>query len=196
MALTRDIRRVMVGDGALFAGPEDTEPAADSVGLFEGWAAPWIHPGLTNEGVNTSFERDLTFHRVEEQSAPAFVTVNESTLTFATALVEDVLDNLKTAMGGGTLAKQAATGPTAGAKIGKTSFSPSDELDIVAIGFEAKNSFGFFRRMYVPRAVASGSVEMSHRRSESKRMFGASFQSMSAMADISIVDKTANALDA
>jgi len=180
----------MVGDGALFVGPEGQAVVADSVGLFAGWDAPWVHPGLTNEGVNASFERDLTFHRVEEQSAPALVTVNESTFSLATALVEDVLDNLKTAMGGGALSKVAA----ATGVIGKTSFNPSDQLDVVAVGFEAKNTFGFFRRMHLPRAVATGSVEMAHRRSESKRMFGASFQSISAMPDISVVDKTANAL--
>lgn len=190
MPLTRDVRKVTVGDGALFTAPEATPRVADTVPLFDGWPTPWVHPGLTNEGVNTSFERDVTFHRVEEQSAPVFVTVNSSTLSLATALAETVLENLKVAMGGGTLTTIApATG-----QAGTTEFKPSDNLDVVAVGFEAKNTFGFFRRIYLPRAVATGSVEMSHRRSESMRMFALALQSMSAMADISIKDKTANAL--
>ena len=190
MPLTRDVSKVLVGEGALYVAPENTTKPADTVALFAGWSAPWVHPGLTNEGVNVSFERDLTFHRVEEQSTPVFVSVGESSLSFATALVEDVLDNLKTAMGGGTLVTTAA----ASGQIGKKEFSPSDVLDIVAVGFEALNPFGFFRRMYVPRAVSVETVEMGFRRSEEKRMFGASFQSMAAMADIDIWDKTANAL--
>ena len=190
MPLTRDVRRVMVGDGALFVGPEDEAPVEDTVGLFEGWPDPYIHPGLTNEGVNSSFERDLTFHRVEEQSAPVRVTVNESTLSLATAFAEDTLENYKLAVGGGLLAKIAA----AVGQIGKTTYRPSDDIETVSIGFESKNSFGHWRRMHLPRCVATASVEQSNRRSESKRLYNGTFQSISAMEDISIVDKTANAL--
>ena len=190
MPLTRDTRRVMVGDGALFVGPEDEATVADSVGLFEGWPDPYIHPGLTNEGVNTSMERDLTFHRVEEQSSPVRVTVNESTLSVATAFAEDTLENYRLAIGGGLLEKIAA----AAGRIGKTSFTPSDDIDTVSVGFEAKNSFGFFRRLHLPRCVSTASVEQSNRRSEAKRVYNASFQSISALSEISIVDKTANAL--
>lgn len=190
MPLTRDVSKVMVGDGALFTAPENTAEEPDSTALFAGWTSPWVHPGLTNEGVNFAFERDLNFHRVEEQSVPVFVTVNSSTMNFATALAEDVLENLKTAMGGGTITTQAAgTGV-----IGKKTYVPSDALDKLAVGLEAKNTFGFFRRIYVPRAVSTGNVEMAHRRSESKRMFGATFQSMSDMSAIKITDKTAAAI--
>ena len=180
----------MVGEGALFVAPENTAAPADTIALFDGWAGLWVHPGLTEEGVNFSMERDLNFHRVEEQSAPVFVTINTSTLSFATALSESTLDNLKIALGSGTLTTVAAGSGI----IGKKTFVPGDTPEIVAVGFEAKNTYGFFRRIRVPRAVATGTVEMAHRRSESKRQFGATFQSMSAMGDISIVDKTAAAL--
>jgi hypothetical protein len=189
MPLTRDVKKVAVGEGALFTAPGDTDPVEDSVGLFVGWDAPWVHPGLTNEGVNASIERDLNFHRVEEQSSPTNVSVNTSTLSFATALAEDVLDNLKLAIGGGVLAKVAA----AAGQIGKTTFRPSDEVEVIAVGFEAKNTFGFFRRIYLPRAVSVGSVEMAYRRSESKRVFGTQLQSISDLQDVLFVDKTANA---
>lgn len=189
MPLTRDVKKVVVGTGALFTSPGDTAMVADTVGLFEGWTAPWVHPGVSEEGVNFEFERDLEFHRVEEQSSPVMVTVNESTLSFTSQFAETTLENLKTAMGGGVLQVTAAGAGT----IGKTRYTPSDELDVLAVGFEAKNHFGFYRRMYLPRSVAVGTVEMEHRRSESKRMFEAQFQSISDMASIQIVDKTANA---
>lgn len=179
----------MVGEGALFTAPENTPEEPETTALFAGWADPWVHPGLTNEGVTSNFERDLNFHRVEEQSSPVFVTVNSSTMSLATALAEDTLENLLLAMGGGDITETVAgTG-----QVGKSEFTPSDDLDIIAVGFEAKNTFGFYRRMYIPRAVSVGNVELPFRRSESKRMFGATFQSMSDMSAIKIKDKTANA---
>lgn len=189
MPLTRDVTKVMVGEGALFTAPEDTAREPDSTALFAGWTSPWVHPGLTNEGVNFAFERDLTFHRVEEQSSPVDVTVNSSTMSLATALAEETLENLKSAMGGGAIVTQAA----AVGVIGKKTLTPSDTLDKIAVGLEAKNAFGFFRRIYVPRAVSTSNIEIANRRSEAKRMFGATFQSISDMADISVTDKTANA---
>ena len=177
------------GRGALFTAPEQTPEVDDAIPLFEGWADPWVHPGLTNEGVTFNFERDLNFHRVEEQSSPVFVTVNESTMNFASALAEDTLENLLLSMGGGTIEETAAgTGQP-----GMSTFTPSDDLDIIAVGFEALNAFGFYRRAYLPRAVSVENVELPYRRSEDKRMFGATFQSMSDMAAIRIKDKTAAA---
>lgn len=187
--LTRDTSKVMVGEGALYTAPENTTEEPDATALFAGYADPWVHPGLTNEGVTSNFERDLNFHRVEEQSAPVFVTVNESTMSLATALAEDTLENLLLAMGGGSIEEVAAGAGTPGT----STYTPSDDLDIIAVGFEAKNTFGFFRRMYIPRAVSVGNVELPFRRSESKRMFGATFQSMSDMSAIKIKDKTAAA---
>lgn len=187
MPLTRDVTKIMVGEGALFHAPADSPQPADSVAIFAGWNAPWVHPGLSEEGVAVSWARDPVYHRVEEQSSPVFVTVNESTLSFAVGLAEMVLANLHTAMGGGNLAVTAA----ATGQIGKTVFTPSDVLTPVAIGFEARNPFGFFRRFYVPRAVAQGAIEMAHRRSDSKTLLAAEFQSIADVSTIKITDQTA-----
>jgi hypothetical protein len=192
VTLTRDVRKVVVGTGALFVATGDTPLVDDDTPLFEGWEAPWVHPGFSEEGVNFSFERDLNFHRVEEQSAPVAVTVNESTLSFATALAETTLENYKLAAGGGKL---TTTAPAAG-QIGKDEYEFSDDLDVSAVGFEARNAFGFFRRIYVPRAVATGTVEVNNRRSESKKLFATNFQSISDMSQIRMIDKTKEALAA
>lgn len=189
MAPTRTITNVLVGPATLYLGPEAEAMPADSVMLGGDWGANWMHPGYTDEGLTFNFERDTEMHRVEEQSSPAVVTVNESELMIAVAFAEDTLENMKFAYGGGTITETAA----GSGQIGKKTLRLSDQLEVLALGFEGKNPQGFYRRVYIPRVVSVGSVETPYRRSDSKRMYPAEFQAICAIEDIQIVDMTAEA---
>lgn len=182
--IVRDASNVMVGVAALFVSPENTPNVADTQDFGAGYDAPWIHPGFSEEGLTLSSEADVNFHRVEEQSTPVYVSVNERTLTIAQTFSEATLDNLQLSMGAGDIT-------TVG---GVKSLRLSDDLDILAVGVEGKSIQGFWRRFYIPRMVSAGSVEIANRRSESKQAFAASFQSIANMEDIVIAERVAAAV--
>jgi hypothetical protein len=187
MAPTRDVTNVLVGISWLYLAPGDTAMVADSVAYGGTWTAPWTYVGATEEGVSQSFERDINFHRIEEQSSPVAVTVNESTISISTNLAEHTLENMKTSFGGGEIVTTAAgTG-----QIGKKTLTLSDELDFLAVGLEGKNPEGFFRRLYIPRVVSVASVETAHRRSETKKLLPVTLQAVCDISEIEIVDMTA-----
>jgi hypothetical protein len=176
----RDIKKVMIGTVALYLAPADTAPPADTVPLNGDWGSVWKHPGFTEEGVNFTFDRDVEDHYVEEQSNPALKTVSESDFQIEVGFVQDVLDNMLYAFGGGQITKVAA----ATGVVGTTTLKLSDNLNFMALGFEGKNPEGFWRRLYIPRVVATGSVETEFRRNEQKRVYPAEFHAVCRMDEI------------
>jgi len=190
MPPVRDIRKVMIGTVALYLAPADTPPPEDTVVLNGDWGALWKHPGFTEEGVQFTFDRSTEDHYVEEQSNPALVTVSESSFQIEVGFVEDTLENMQYAFGGGTIMKTAA----ATGQIGKSVLTLSDELDYMALGLEGRNPEGFWRRLYIPRVVSTGSVETAFRRNDSKRIYPATFNAVTAMSEIQWINMDAAAL--
>ena len=162
---------------------------AESVPIDGDWGVDWYHPGFTEEGVATTFERETEAQNVEEDPLPAFYSTTTATFNVATSFAEDTLENIKLAMGGGIITVTAAgTG-----QIGKEALQLSEELEELALGFEGKNAQGFWRRVYIPRVVAMGSVETSYRRAANKRVYPAEFGSICAIGEIEIINMTAPA---
>lgn len=179
MALQRNKRNIIVGEVALFYAPVDTPNPADTVPLFEGWEDPWIHPGYTEEGVATNFERETQDHNVEEDALPAMRATTTATFTISTSFAENLLENMRIAYGGGTID---------GTADGKQTLTLSNDLEELAVGFEGRAPNGKMRRVIIPRVVSSGTVETANRRAESKRLLPAEFASLCALSEIYIAD--------
>jgi len=189
MAPVRTKTNILIGTATLYVAPAYTPMPDDTVGIDGDWGALWVHPGYTEEGVSTSFERDTEDHNVEEDPLPAFRTVTSATFTVTASFAEDTLENIKLAMGGGIITTTAAgTG-----QIGKKRLVLSEELEELALGFEGKNAEGYWRRIYIPRVVASGTVETEYRRAAQKRVYPAEFASICALSEIETVNMTAPA---
>lgn len=186
---TFDPNKLFVGGVALYTSPANTPMVEDSLATGALWPDPWVSSGATQEGVQINSEPDLTRHRIDEQPTPAWVSVNARNFVLATVLVEDELETLKLALGSGTITTTAAgTG-----QIGKKTYIFSSDLTPLAVGFEGRNHYGFWRRAYVPRVASVGSLEVPHRRAESPRAYPVSLEAMCRFEDMSVVDMTAEA---
>lgn len=175
---------------AALPGQTETPDPADTLAFDEAWLSPWYHPGYTDKGVVFNFDRKEKRHQVEEISAPVIISTEVSTMKISVGLAEATLENLMYAAGGGAITEVvAATGV-----MGKKTLKLSEDLKVVKLGFEGKNPQGFYRRVIIPRVVSTGKIKTEYDRSKNKQVYMAEFESVCAVGDIKIYDKTANAI--
>ncbi len=185
----RSATNVLVGFANMYLAPKDTAAPADTLAFGEAWQAPWYHPGYSEKGLTLNLDRKEKRHMVEEISFPVVISVESSTLKIGFDMAEATLENLRYAAGGGTITTQnAAVGI-----IGKKTLKLSEELEVIALGFEGKNPQGFFRRIIIPRVVATGKLKTEYDRSKNKQMYAAEFEAVCSIEEVQIFDKTANA---
>lgn len=165
---------------------------AETVALNGAWptVAPniWVPVGATQEGLNFRFQRTTQDINIEEQLTPVSVNTTGLDISFDTVLSEDTLQTMQVAFGGGTI---TTTAPGV-SQIGKSELVIGSDLDQYAFGFEARNEFGFFKRVFVPTVVSVGQVEALHRRAADARRYAVSFRAICAPEEIKILSKTAN----
>jgi hypothetical protein len=187
---TYDPANVQLGVAWLFTAPANTTKPADTVEFGTDWTSPWAPVGATEEGVTFSAGTDTTDLHVEEQSNAVATTVTAKNIRVSATLAEDTMETLLLALGGGTLATQsAATGV-----IGKKTISLSDTLSVFAVGFDTKNKYGFWRRIYIPRATQTADVSTQYRRAAAYRTYGVEFSAICRPDEIFVGEKTAAAL--
>ena len=182
--MARDIQKVnvAVGFADLYTAPVGTAKPADTV-VYNGAFANYESIGATEEGVTLTFGRETNEHRVEEDPLPALITVTSATFTLGFSLAEDTLESMQLAYGGGTI---SVTAGGAG-QPAKRSLTLSQDLTELAILFEAKTRNGH-RRIHIPRMMATGEVGTPYRKSEGKRVYPVTLQSISGLSEISIDD--------
>lgn len=171
---------VIVGAAALFTAPSGTAMPADTIAQ-NAIATPWVSVGATEEGVSLALARSLTDIRIEEQSTPVQRLVNETTVTITAALSEDTLASMQLAYGGGgtlTTAAPTTTNP------GTTTLQLSSALPTLAAVFEATNTFGDWRRVYIPSVLSTAEVTTTYRRAANNRSYNLA---LSAICDPSLI---------
>jgi hypothetical protein len=190
-------KRIMAGQVQVRLAPyNETTPAtlpADTVELGGTWPTtpqPWTVIGATQEGVSLVFRRSTQNLTIEEQMTPVSVETTEVDVRVEAVLAEDTFETMKVAFGGGTISTQAAASGT----IGKKTLVLASDLDHLALAFEGRNTFGFFRRMLVPDVVSVADIEQVNRRAASLRLYKVSFMSLVALEDMTFIEKTAAAL--
>lgn len=189
--------RVMAGMAALYLAPySEASPAvlpAETVALGGAWPSspqPWTPIGATEQGVSMLWRRSTQSLTIEEQLTPVSVETTEIEAKFEAVLAEDTFETVRVAFGGGTVTTTAA----ASGVIGKKVLDLSSDLTNFALGLECKNTYGFFRRILVPKIVSIADVELINRRAASLRLYKVSFWSLVPPEDMDFVEKTANAL--
>jgi hypothetical protein len=166
---------------------------AESVALGGTWPSSpqvWTAIGATEDGVTLGFRRNTADQMVEEQITPVGVETTDADLRCEVSLSEDTLETLRIAFGGGTITTVAA----ASGQIGKKTLALATDLTHFALGFEAKNPSGFFRRVLIPNIVSIADISTPFRRAAGPRRYKAAFRCLVKLEDVTIVDKTADAL--
>ena len=153
------------------------------------WPSPWVSSGFTESGITFNVDRKTVDINVEEQSTPVDVVVEATTITIDAVLAEDTLATMVNAYGGGTLVTTAAVaGPPA--IDGYTTLTLSDTLEQLAIGFEAVNTFGLWRRVYIPLVVSGAKVKTQYQRAKAPRTYTVTFTAICPISQIAIMDAT------
>jgi hypothetical protein len=182
---------VLVGPAALYLRKFDrTKKAPDLIvpndtPLWSPWEEIdplWQHIGMTNEGVTNAFSRDTEDITGEEMSIPVLVTTTGAEWNVNTVMIEDVLQVMLWAFGGGRITTVAGTDTEAGYE----DLEVAEEMDLMALGLEGKNEFGYARRMVVPKVVSVADVEVEYRRAEDKHQYETSFRSLCRTRDVLI----------
>ena len=192
-----DRTKVMPGLAQMYLAPYSaSSPAAlpaETVALGGTWPSTpqvWTPIGATEEGVTLAVRRNTQDQMIEEQITPVGVETTDADFRFEVSLSEDTLETMRVAYGGGTITTTAA----ASGQIGKKVLVISTDLTHFALGFECKNPEGFFRRILVPDIVSVADVSTSFRRAAGPRRYRVAFRSLVKPEDVTIVNKTADAL--
>lgn len=156
-------------------GTPGTLPA-DTVALGTAWTTPWTPIGATDQGVTLNFSRKTQDIMIEEQQTPILVLSDSTDVSIDVVLAEDALEQLRVAMGGGTIT------------VGTTSDTLVINSDIsqFSIGLETKNPEGLARRFLFQPCVSTGNIKTQFRRAANKHMYSTSFVYTGAIENITI----------
>jgi hypothetical protein len=187
---TPTITNVIVGEAYAYTAPASTAMPVDTVAEGASWGGSWVYVGATEEGVTVNHSADTNEIRIEEQSLPVRILKTTTNFRITASLSEDTVETMKLAYSGATITTTAA----ATGQPGKKTLALSDTLTELALGFEATNSFGFWRRVYIPRVLSLADVGTPYRRAANNRVYPVEFRAICKPSDIQIVDKTAAAL--
>ena len=112
------------------------------------------------------------------------VTTTGASWNVNTAMIEDTIQVMLWAFGGGRIITTAATN----ADVGYSDLEVAEEMDLMALGLEGENVHGMPRRMIVPKIVSVGDVEVANRRADDKHKYDTSFRSLCRIKDVLIRD--------
>lgn len=154
------------------------------------WPSPWKPLGATVSGVDFSFARTLNSIMIEEQRVAIAQFTKESKFSFDVELSEDTFKSMQLAYGGGTVTSTAAASGT----VGYDAFVPSAEVVQFSFGFEAKNEFGFPRRVLVPIVIPAANVKTQFNRATKQRTYNVTLESLVEVDQCTFENVTAVAL--
>jgi hypothetical protein len=142
--------------------------SAEPVDLATAWPAAWVPLGYTQEGSEFSYELSTEPVDVAEELDPISTQTVGRNITVAFASAEPTVENLKTALNGGTIVVDTATTPQF------VTFEPPDlgtEVRVM-IGFETEDA----KARYVWRqCFQTGTVSVQRRKGAAKATLPMSF---------------------
>lgn len=182
---------VIVGVAQLFIAPAGTPMI--SLGTAQGapWGSPWVASGFTETGVTFNVDVKSNMIMVEEQVTPVAVTVTSTDVTIDVTFAEDTLVSMQQAYGGGVITSKAADTTSTPTVDAYSTLTLSDSLEQVALGFEAVNAHGLWRRVYIPSVISGGKVKTDYLRAKSPRTYPATFTAICDPTLIQIFEATA-----
>lgn len=183
---------IEAGISTVYLGAIGTALPADTVNMGISWSvsvAAWVAQGASQGGTSPTWTpqtQDLDF---DESELPGAIIMASADLSVAMVLAEDVIANIRTAFGTGSLATQAA----GASLVGKTTFTPGTTLNQYAMGIEmaiSQQGTPHWRRILIPSVVSVGTVAPVYGRT-SQRLYACTFRANCLPTAIQVIDKTA-----
>lgn len=188
MGVLYNPQNVVVGLAVGYFAEVGATPPANSVEFAGDWGVDWEQAGGTEEGWRLGSDTSTTPHSIEEQANPVIVTLDARTLNISAALAEDTLDSMRLAFGGGTIVITPGVAPAPHIH----TFTLSEGIDEFAVGLDMQTVGGATRRIVIPRASGSGSVDVAFRRAAGKRLWPVQFSALCKPSEIIIKDIVPN----
>lgn len=202
-----DTTKVVVGNGLGFYQPyvpatPPTLPLASAAFLdpnsaniyattpSPNWSSPWLPFGATEAGLSFEVQRTTQDQTIEESSNPIATYATASQVQVVVSFAEDDFERMKLAYGGGTITTTAAASGIPGFR----TLTLAEGIDVVSIGFEARNAKGQWRRCLIPQMVATGNVQTPYRRAANNRVYPVTFRAISPLSSIVLTEWNAAAL--
>jgi len=180
MGVLYNPQNVVVGLAVGYFAEVGATIPADTIPFAGEWGVDWEQAGGTEEGWRLGGDTSTTSHNIEEQPNPVLVTLESRGMNISASLAEDTLESMRLSFGGGTITLNAATGVT--------NFRLSEGIEEFAIGLDMQTVAGKTRRIIIPRASGSGSVDVAFRRSANKRLWPVQFAALCKPSEIIIRD--------
>jgi hypothetical protein len=168
-----------------------TVPASATAGTIVSgdtatYSTGWTAAGATMKGVDLKRTTQTQSTNIDEQVTEVGRYFTSGTFGFSTVLAEDTVETMKLAYGSGAITITAPTSTTPGVK----DLALSDSLDQLAFALEGKNAQGFWRRIYVPVGVSTGSPTTTYQRAATNRQYAVDLNAICKTSDIVIRDMT------
>lgn len=184
MGVLYNPQNVVVGLAVGYFAEVGTVAPDNTVEFAGDWGTGWEQAGGTEEGWRLASDMSTTPHNIEEQANPVLVTLDSRNINISAALAEDTLDSIRLAFGGGTILVTPGTPPAATIH----EFTLTEGIDEFAVGLDMQTVGGATRRIIVPRASGSGTVDVAFRRAAGKRLWPVQFQMLSKPSELIIRD--------
>lgn len=169
--MARDSNEVLIGPGTLYTAPVGTAYPADPSVAPSG---TWIDIGYSEEGWSFNVGRDFADVEVAEEIDPLDILVTKRDIHLVGASAQGSLENLKIALGGGTITTLTAPNRKKLVPLGTSA------LDRVALLFRGNApkvaGVAKVRDVQMPNAVSVGAIEMASKKAPDKTIIGMDFR--------------------
>ena len=182
MAVTAS--NLVLGSATIYTAPFATAEPADAVAAP---AVAWIDAGATTDGVTISVSPDYTELVADQVIDRVGSRLTGRTITVSTNLAEVTLENLKVALGGGTITT------TAGKKVFDAAIANSGEPAYSAILIDGVAPGGKKRRIVIRKALSTDNVEFAYSK-DGQTVYSVTFTAHyvdGTKAPISVIDEVA-----
>lgn len=163
---------------------------ANTVALNGGWPAGWTEIGGTINGMEFDFDRKTKAIEIDETPTPLGYVTDSSQFMFSIELAEDTFESWVLAYGGGVITTTAAASGVPGTR----SLAMATEMTQFAFGFEAKNNYGFWRRLLIQPVVSDGKLKTIYNRATKQRTYKIQLTSLVDISGVTAREMSAVAL--
>lgn len=159
--MARDTQEVLLGPGYMYTAADGEAAPVFTGGEIED-SAPggnWVDVGYSEDGWNLVFDITFEYFTPAEETDPIATIKSAQEVHFRGIAAQFSLENLKLAIGGGTIA--TVVGPPA-----RQTYTPpgTDDFDFISVLFRTTGptAGGLARDIYIPRVVSVSSLDITH----------------------------------
>ena len=162
---------VLIGTGTLYLAPTGTAFPADPTAAP---AVAWVDVGYSDEGWSFNVDRNVEDVNVAEELDPIDVLQTSREIHVVGASAQASLENIKTAMGGGTIS--TVVGPPAYKRLVA---GTADQLERNALLLRVKApGTNKNRDIQIPTIVSVAAIELGHRKAPDKSLVAMDFRAL------------------